>query len=297
MYLKEPLNYEQQIEKLIENKIQILDREKAKNILSEINYYKLTGYALQFRKNINKSECKEDTTLKIIYKIYKFDEDLRAVFRKYIEIAEVYYKTQIAYGFSTEKCIESPYNQHYEENNFYNKKGYWEVMQTFNKEESYYKDSLIVKHHKHKYKGKMPLWVMVELMTFSNVSKLYCSMFISEKAKIADEVGVNYKTLENHLHCLSVLRNRCAHTARLYNTKFNPPARFTKQFLRKNPQISNNSLFAYSLVLLRRLPNLETKQLMVNDLYNVFDKNIEYIDLKLIGFPKNYKEVLKNNIK
>ena len=75
------------------------------------------------------------------------------------------------------------------------------------------------------------------------------------------------------------------------------PARFTKQFLRKNPQISNNSLFAYSLVLLRRLPNLETKQLMVNDLYNVFDKNIEYIDLKLIGFPKNYKEVLKNNIK
>ena len=31
-------------------------REKAKNILSEINYYKLTGYALQFRKNINKSE-------------------------------------------------------------------------------------------------------------------------------------------------------------------------------------------------------------------------------------------------
>ena len=83
MYLKEPLNYEKQIEKLIENKIQISDREKAKNILSEINYYKLTGYALQFRKNINKSECKENTTLKIIYKIYKFDEDLRAVFRKY----------------------------------------------------------------------------------------------------------------------------------------------------------------------------------------------------------------------
>ena len=136
MYLKEPLNYEKQIEKLIENKIQISDREKAKNILSEINYYKLTGYALQFRKNINKSECKENTTLKIIYKIYKFDEDLRAVFRKYIEIAEVYYKTQIAYGFSVEKCIESPYNQHYDENNFYNKKGYREVMKTFNKENS-----------------------------------------------------------------------------------------------------------------------------------------------------------------
>ena len=52
-----------------------------------------------------------------------------------------------------------------------------------------------------------------------------------------------------------------------------------------------------AFLLLRRLPNLETKQIMVNDLYDVFDKNMEYIDLKLIGFPENYKEVLKNNIK
>ena len=38
-------------------------------------------------------------------------------------------------------------------------------------------------------------------------------------------VGVGKDTLENHLHCLSVLRNKCAHTARMYNTDFNPPAK------------------------------------------------------------------------
>ena len=70
----------------------------------------------------------------------------------------------------------------------------------------------------------MPLWVMVELMSFSNISKLYSSMYISEKETIAQAVGIKYKTLENHLHCLSVLRNKCAHAARLYNTEFNPPA-------------------------------------------------------------------------
>jgi len=36
---------------------------------------------------------------------------------------------------------------------------------------------------------------------------------------------------------------------------------------------------------------------MIGDLYDVFEKNIEYIDLNLIGFSENYKEVLKNNIK
>ena len=108
------------------------------------------------------------------------------------------------------KCVNPPYDQHYDENNFYNKTGYKEVMESFKKEKNYYKDSLIVKHHKAKYESKMPLWVIVELMSFSNTSKLYSSMYISEKEKIADAVGVSYATLENHLHCLAVLRNRFA---------------------------------------------------------------------------------------
>ena len=48
---------------------------------------------------------------------------MRDTFRRYIEKAEVYYRTQIAYGFSIAKCTEAPYDQHYDENNFYNKKG------------------------------------------------------------------------------------------------------------------------------------------------------------------------------
>ena len=102
---------------------------------------------------------------------------------------------------------------------------------------TYYKDSLIVKHHKIKYSSKMPLWVIVELMSFSNMSKLYSSMYYSEKDAIANMVGVGRDTLENHLHCLSVLRNKCAHAARMYNTDFNQPAKFTVSFLRKHPEI------------------------------------------------------------
>ena len=51
------------------------------------------------------------------------------------EKAEVYYRTQIAYGFSIAKCTETPYDQHYDENNFYNKKGYREVMENFSRGE------------------------------------------------------------------------------------------------------------------------------------------------------------------
>lgn len=107
----------------------------------------------------------ERTTFETGYHLYK---------------VEVYYRTHIAYGFSIAKCTDAPFEQHYDENNFYNKKGYKEVMETFGREQNYYKDSLIVKHHKTKYFRKMLLWVIVELMSFSNMSKLYISMYHSE---------------------------------------------------------------------------------------------------------------------
>lgn len=72
--------------------------------------------------------------------------------------AQLFYVKERFYGFSIAKCTETPYDQHYDENNFYNKKGYREVMENFNREKKYYKDSLIVKHHKMKYSSKMPLW-------------------------------------------------------------------------------------------------------------------------------------------
>ena len=297
MELKEPLSFEKQIEKLKSHGMVMGDEAKVKEILAEINYYRFTGYTLQYRKNPDESDYIEGLPFEKVYRIYQFDESLRDIFRKYIEVAEVYYRTQISYGFSMVKCVNPPYDQHYDENNFYNKTGYKEVMESFKKEKNYYKDSLIVKHHKAKYESKMLLWVIVELMSFSNTSKLYSSMYISEKEKIADAVGISYATLEKHLHCLAVLRNKCAHAARLYNTQFNPPARFTKQFLKKYPEVKNNSLFAYVLVLLKRLPNEKTKMAMLNAVQAVIEEYQDDVDLTLIGFPENYMTLLKNNVK
>ena len=230
MNLKKPATFDEQIGILGKHGISINNCKHATDILTFVNYYRLTGYALQFRVSENESLYTGNISFDDVYNIYKADEHLRNLLRLYIEKAEIYYRTQIAYGFAISKCTVPPYDQHYNENNFYDKDGYNRVMENFGREKDYYKDSLIVKHHKDKYSGKMPIWVMVELMSFSGLSKLYKSMYISEKSEIAKAIGVNYTTLENHLHCLSVLRNKCAHGARLYNTEFYPPAKFTSDF-------------------------------------------------------------------
>lgn len=294
MDLKKPLTFDEQLQKLKKHGVIISDEEKALDILKKINYYRLTGYALQFRKDPKYSDYVTGTTFESIYHIYLVDERLRDLFRMYIEKAEIYYRTQIAYGFAMAKCTEPPYDQHYNADNFYHKTGYQEVLDNFKREKNYYKDSLIVKHHKNKYANKMPLWVMVELMSFSNLSKLYSAMYYSEKEAIAQAVGIGKDTLENHLHCLAVLRNKCAHAARLYNTQFNPPAKFTKTFLRAHPEIRNNSLFAYALVLLKRLPDIKSKRDLIASIETVIEEYKDDINMALIGFPNNYIEILKN---
>ena len=292
--LKKPLTFSEQVEKLNEHGIIIKDAEKkaVEEYLGHVNYYKLTGYTLQFRKEAESSNFATPHTFSEIKKLYDFDADMRQMLRGYLEIVETYCKTQIANSFALEKCMTPPYDQHYDEANYFNKIGFQHIMQNFGKEQSYYADSLIVLHHMKKYAGKMPLWVMMELMSFSSVSKFYKAMFVSSQKRISKNFGVGFRTLGNHLHCLAVLRNKCSHAGRLMNVRYNPPAHLSRKFLNDHPSVSSSSLFAYLLVLKWRLPTSEHKSNFQEDLFAILEKYKDIVDLSLIGFPKNYKNLL-----
>lgn len=81
MDLKKPLTFDEQLDKLEAHGIIISDREKAKDILKRVNYYRFTGYALQFRKDSSSSDYEEGTTFETVYHLYKVDEILRDTFR------------------------------------------------------------------------------------------------------------------------------------------------------------------------------------------------------------------------
>lgn len=296
MDLKEPLSIEQQVERLKEHGMTDVDETKAKELLSEVSYYRLSGYTMQFRKAPNDSDfVNNQCCFSTVCRLYEFDEEMRNLLRKYIEKVELHFRMLISYHFSIAKCAAPPHDQHYDRNNYYAKEYFDKVMESFQKQKDYYKDSPIAKHHQQKYKDKYPLWVMTEMLSFSNLSKLYSSMYFSEKDLIANAAGTNRDILVNHLHCMSVLRNKCAHAGRLYNTVFNPPVRLSTRFLRKNKAISNSCLFAYIIVLVKRLPNEKDKSALIEGIDQLIKQYQKDIDMALIGFPNNYKEVLINN--
>ncbi len=63
--------YDEQLDKLISHGIIISDREKTKDVLKKINYYRLTGYALRKKSLIE--------TIEAVISEYKSDIDLRLI--------------------------------------------------------------------------------------------------------------------------------------------------------------------------------------------------------------------------
>ena len=296
--LKKPASIDEQIQRLIYHKMDIADAEFAKQVLSEINYYRFTGYAIQFRDTVNKDDYIPDTKFETVWRLHCFDSELRSILKTYLDIVELYARTKIAYEFSMKKCIKPPHNQHYDPSNFHNKHSHNKIIiDGLDRAKKNSKDSLFVKHHEINYGGIMPLWVAMELLSFTNLSKLFSAMFRNDQDAIARSMGTTCITLKNHLHCLANLRNKVAHAGRLYNIAYNPPAMLGRKYLQRNPGIKIDMFFAYLITLIRRCPNKQTKEVLINDMENIMQKYIDCIQLPLLGFPNDYMFHLNNAIK
>lgn len=55
-------------------------------------------------------------------------------------------------------------------------------------------------------------------------------------------------------------------------------------FLQKNPEVKNESLFAYALVLLKRLLDANSKCKLVDSIELVIEQYKDDIDMSLIGY-------------
>lgn len=291
MELKKPLSFKEQAIRLAEHGMSIDSISDAAAFLAGVNYYRLTGYALQFRAS-NGQDYIEGTSFEVVRNLYIFDQELRGILRNALEISEAMFRAQISNGFAMVKCTEPPYDGHYQISNFYRPQEYQEVLESLKQEEDRRSDSLVIQHHRTKYADQMPLWVIVELLSMSSLSKLYHAMYYSEQKVIADSCKKTIDVMSNHLHVLTVLRNKCCHGARLYNVEFRPSAKLGVSYLRNHPEVKTNTLFAAILVLFRSLPNRDAKVQLHSSLCGCIRRYASSVELKRMGFPENYSQLL-----
>lgn len=88
MELKKPLSFEDQVSRLIEHGMSVQSKRDAAFFLSNVNYYRFAGYALQFRAD-NQQDYIQGTSFGTVKNIYLFDEELRGVLRDALDCAEL----------------------------------------------------------------------------------------------------------------------------------------------------------------------------------------------------------------
>ena len=217
--MKKALNIDQQIELLGRRGIIFDDKEKAKEILLDVGYYRLGFYSYPFEKTFPAKDHRthefiEGTTFKSIYDLYQFDTKLRRLLLNALDRIEVNLRSTITYTVSNH-YVESPtwfVDKSKMQTSFVNgfrKKVYENLL-----------ENPVIKHHHDKYINDRyaPAWKTMEFLTLGNLTSLYQAIKDTELKKvIASRYGCSLKVFVNYLETIRVIRNRCAHGSCLYN--------------------------------------------------------------------------------
>lgn len=300
---------EEQIELLQSRNLHIDNKETARKILLNNNYYYLiNGYKDLFLNKNSKSEmfC-NGTTLEEIYSLYEFDRKIRIIFLEYILLIERKIDSYIAYEFSKNYGHKNYLVQKNFNNINKNKELIDKFVNDINLEISHqYKNSnKMIKHYVDTYKY-IPLWVLIRILSFGKVSKFYSFMKQKEQNNISRKFNIKSETLKVYLINLGNIRNICAHDEKLYDIILKKRIT-TTDYHKKLRLIKNNNKTTYStrdlfsIVLILKIM-LEKDQF--NKFYKLLIKNIELLKKELftisidkviykMGFPKNYKKLLK----
>ncbi len=300
--------FEQQVDWLRNEKhLLIPDRQYAEDTLKHIGYFPLMGgYKHLFRIPLTK-KYKPGTSFEEIVALYEFDSELRELFFKYLLQIERHLRSLMSYYFS-EKYGESQ-AAYLDINNYNNtRKNHATIARliaTLNRAAST-RDYVYIDYYRSTY-CNIPLWVLINVLTFGNLSKMYQVFPQSLQSKICKNFGIiNRKQMEQFLSVLTKFRNVCAHSERLFTYRtidnISDLPLHSKLSIPKNGiQYLNgkNDLFAVVIAFRYLLPAkdfLTFKRRLIRLIDNTSEKLI-HIDneelLKRMGFPPNWKNITR----
>ena len=283
--IKQPKTYDQQLEIIKLKGFVVNNDTECIEFLKQVNYYRLSAYFLPFRKK--DGAYFENINFNRIQRIYEFDSRLRGLLFHCIEKIELYLRTKLAY-YSGHSYGSLGY---IDENNYNEKHDHEKFTKLLNVCIEENKNTLVVKHHKAKYKGAFPIWVIIEFFSMGMLSYFYADLQSGDQKSIAKEVySTSVACLKSWLRCITDLRNRCAHYSRLYDWSFTALPKMPKGF----DTLQNRKLFSQVLVLKLLYPDKKewSSKIMI-ELKAVIEEYENDISLKHIGFPKDWYEQLE----
>lgn len=297
--------YKEQIQSLKKRGLIINNEEKAINVLSNFNYYTFLEYFYQFKINNCSSQnykCIEGTTFEQIYKIYLFDRKFRNIILYAIEIIEISLKTKLAY-ISAEKIGDLGYLQNV---NFKSEKEFRILKAKINSLKNKNQKLNFAKYHNISYNNTLSISIIINIFSMGMIYNYYKNISENKnknlkitkdnKMSIRKKLAKEYKTgeiqLESWIENISYIRNAAAHYMRLYNVKLQKTPVKCKKNHGENYIVSNRVFDIIHIMKFLILNNTEWNNILLN-IDALFNEYEDILDISLLGFPKNWFNILK----
>ena len=251
-YQQKHKTFDEQLEILKQRKLIILNDSFALSKLQHINYYRLSAYFLPFqypKNSENKNIFLPDATFEDILSTYYFDVELRKIIFEAVESIEIYFRAQIAYFHSLKYDAFGYLNfSTFREN----KADKFEELQGDILKEKTRSKEFFIKHFKKRYNSvDLPVWSVVEIISFGSLSKFFMILKEEEQNQVIQNIhGINKVVFYKWFHALSSVRNICAHHSRLWNrtlgVSFEVPRGL--EFFENIKESKNKVFFALSVI-------------------------------------------------
>lgn len=318
---------------------------RAIRILEKENYYNvINGYKELFidktATTATKEVYKAGTDFDEIYALYTFDREIRIIYLKYLLLIENHFKSVLSHIFSekyghdnylkldnfhctastdpgTQKRIAKAHhlditrdlaqiNRISAEENVSNATHLLgDIQMEIARQLS--KHHPMVTHYMTTH-GYIPLWVLVNVLTFGKVTTFYLNMKEPDKIQIAKSFNIHYKELHKYMSMLGFARNKCAHDERFYDIRFvqllhtKSIPYFSRIGLPRNASGSYdmglNDAFAVAIIFKQMLSKSNFKEFVsaMDVAFKKLDKQLHTItidDVKgKMGYPKSWKSIV-----
>ena len=196
-------------------------------ILERENYYNvINGYKELFLDTpataTHDESYKPGTTFDEVYALYIFDRELRNIYLKQLLKVENRFKTVISHEFS-EKYGHDNYlkienfNTASAGNISASVKLIGDIQQEIARQMN--KHHQVVTHYMTEH-GYIPLWVLVNVLTFGKIENFFKCLKPADKTIISKQFGLQPDELAKFMHMLALARNKCAHDERFFDIRF-----------------------------------------------------------------------------
>ena len=289
-YTKQLLTLQQQIDILKQRGLIINNEAEAKYQLDTISYFRLAGYWRLMEADKQKHIFKSGSCFSQIINLYNFDEELRILLFATIQQIEVTVRSRLirlfserhgAFWFMDTALADS--QMMFQSN-----------LNSLQDELSRSEDEFILEHfRKYDSPSMPPVWKTLEVTSMGTLSKLYANMNDSAAKKAVSRSFMipKFEYMRNWLRCITVVRNICAHHARLWNAnivvKPNLPINLPNPWI-NNRLVQLDKIYPHLCYIAYWLNSINPTNTFTKDIKALLTK-YPVVDPAAMGFPREWK--------